>query len=142
MHGDENRFPGGERSGAFGFSIGSKGYLGTGDAQYPTNPNAFWEYDPDVVLPTLTIIKSGNGVVTSLPSGIYCGATCSEDFAEGESVTLTALPDPGFVFSGWSGACSGTGTCVVTMSQDEFVGVVFTKMDAPLFPNWALVQVR
>ena len=32
-------FGGGARSGAVGFSIGSKGYIGTGGA------NDFWEYD-------------------------------------------------------------------------------------------------
>ncbi|MCC6582012.1 MAG: gliding motility-associated C-terminal domain-containing protein, partial [Phycisphaeraceae bacterium] len=36
-------FGGGPRSGAVGFAIGSKGYLGTGNLQ-----NDFWEYDPTI----------------------------------------------------------------------------------------------
>jgi len=43
-------FGGGNRSGAFGFSIGNKGYIGTGgsyigNSTYPIH-NDFWEYDP------------------------------------------------------------------------------------------------
>ena len=122
-------FWGGERSGAIGFSIGSKGYIGTGDVQYPINPHAFWEYDTTVALPTLTIIKSGSGTVISAPSGIYCGGNCRANFAKDESIFLDAQPDFGFFFSGWSGACSGTGTCAITMNKDQVVRAIFTKIN-------------
>ena len=36
-------------------------------------------------------------------------------------VTLTATPNAGSTFAGWSGACSGTGTCVVTMNAAQTV---------------------
>ncbi len=57
---------------------------------------------------TLTVTKAGNGTgtVTSVPQGIVCGSDCDEDFASftsGEEVTLTATPDPGFTFGGWTG---------------------------------------
>jgi beta-lactam-binding protein with PASTA domain len=42
-------------------------------------------------------------------------------------VTLTATPDTGSVFSRWFGACSGTGPCVVTMSQARSVTAKFTR---------------
>src|SRR5207247_1582297 len=80
---------------------------------------------------TLTVTKagSGGGTVTSSPAGIDCGAACSATFASGTSVTLTAMPASGSVFSGWSGAgCSGTGTCVVTMSAAQAVTASFTQM--------------
>ncbi len=68
---------------------------------------------------------AGTGSVTSIPVGIDCGATCSASFVHGTVVTLTATADPGFELAAWSGACSGTGTCVVTMDQARTVGAEF-----------------
>jgi hypothetical protein len=41
-------------------------------------------------------------------------------------VTLTAAPASGSTFAGWSGACSGTGTCQVTMNADTAVSATFS----------------
>ncbi len=79
--------------------------------------------------PTLTVTKSGtgSGTVTSSPSGINCGSTCSAGFAKDTSVTLTAAADSGSTFTGWSGDCSGTSaTCTVTMSAARSVTATFT----------------
>jgi trimeric autotransporter adhesin len=46
--------------------------------------------------------------------------------ASGAQVTLTASPYPGYTFAGWTGACTGTSTCVVTVSGPETVGANFT----------------
>ena len=51
---------------------------------------------------TLTVFKSGTGTVTSNAGGINCGATCSASYASGASVTLTASPAAGWLFSGWT----------------------------------------
>lgn len=80
---------------------------------------------------TLTVEKSGtgSGTVTSSPAGIDCGSSCStssSSFAAGTAVTLTATPDSGSAFAGWSGGgCSGTGPCTVTMSSDQTVTATF-----------------
>lgn len=48
---------------------------------------------------------------------------------------LTAAPASGSAFSGWSGACSGTGTCSVTMSQAQSVTAKFTLTAVCVVPK-------
>jgi V8-like Glu-specific endopeptidase len=81
---------------------------------------------------TLTVTSSGSGTVTSSPAGIDCGATCSATFTTGTSVTLTATPAAGFAFAGWSGACGGTGACVVPMNAAATVNATFVQATIPL----------
>jgi uncharacterized repeat protein (TIGR01451 family) len=78
----------------------------------------------------VTIAPTGSGTVFSSPSGISCGTSsapvCSANFAQNSQVTLTAFPNTGFSFMGWSGAgCSGTADCVVTMTQAQNVTATF-----------------
>lgn len=75
----------------------------------------------------LTIGKVGNGTVTSSPTGINCGETCSIPFLENSVITVTAAASPGYVFSGWSGdGCSGTNaTCAFTMNATKVVIATF-----------------
>ena len=75
---------------------------------------------------TLTTGGTGSGTVTSSPSGIACNSSCSGAFAAGTSVKLTAAASTGSTFAGWSGACTGTGTCTVAMSQARNVTATFT----------------
>ncbi|HUX97516.1 MAG TPA: hypothetical protein VMV47_17415 [Bacteroidales bacterium] len=85
---------------------------------------------------TLSVGKAGTGtgLVTSSPAGINCGVDCSEPYNFGNVVTLTATPDAGSTFAGWSGGgCSGTGTCQVTMNNAVSVTATFTA--APIVPE-------
>jgi hypothetical protein len=81
---------------------------------------------PPPITHTLTVAKAGtgSGSVTSSPAGIDCGTACSHAYVQGTVVTLTATPDVG-VFTGWSGACTGSGTCTVTMSAAQAVTASF-----------------
>ena len=81
----------------------------------------------DVVQNGLNIAKTGTGggTVTSSPSGISCGGTCSYSFTSGTQVTLTAAADGTSTFTGWSGSCSGTGTCLVTADAAKSVTANF-----------------
>jgi hypothetical protein len=84
-----------------------------------------------VALYALTVIKGGSGSVSSDVAGIDCGSTCSADYDDGTVVTLTASAGSGSRFSGWSGAgCSGTGSCVVTMSAARSATATFVAVYA------------
>jgi hypothetical protein len=79
---------------------------------------------------TLLLLKSGtgSGTIVSSPSGVDCGGVCFASFPHGVSVTLTATPDPGSTFNGWSGSgCSGKGTCTVTMDKAKVVTATFEQ---------------
>jgi hypothetical protein len=85
---------------------------------------------------TLSVTKggAGSGTVTSSPAGINCGSTCSFAFASGTAVTLTASPAAGSSFAGWSGACSGTGSCTVMLNSAEGATATFNTSAGPVYP--------
>lgn len=76
----------------------------------PVNPTTF----------TLTVSTSGTG------SGAVSSNPLGPSYTSGTTVTLTATPATGSTFTGWSGACSGTGSCVVTMDAPKTVTAAFT----------------
>ena len=81
-----------------------------------------------IALYTINIIKdgSGNGTVDSSPAGINCGYSCSSLHKDGTVVTLTAIPDEGSTFTGWSGSgCTGEGRCVLTLNGNATIEAHF-----------------
>ncbi len=101
----------------------------------------------------------GEGTVTSDPAGINCtisvGTTsgaCSAGFDEGTTVTLTPSETDMSRFSGWAGACSGQGDCVLSgltanssaTAQFDDMGLVFSEAFEQQFgtdiPNPAVVR--
>jgi hypothetical protein len=84
-----------------------------------------YEHESNPTL-SLSIAGSGEGRVTSTPAGIDCPAVaCSANFTNGISVTLDATPDSESLFAGWSGACTGTGSCGFTIKADRSVTATF-----------------
>ena len=79
---------------------------------------------------SLSVSKAGAGTgsVTSTPAGIDCGATCSASYDDGTNVTLMATAAAGSQFDGWSGDCTGTGSCTVTMSAARSVTATFSTI--------------
>jgi len=73
----------------------------------------------------VTRAGTGTGTVTSSPAGISCGTTCTANYSTGTSVTLTAAAATGSTFGGWSGACSGTASCVLSMTAARNVTATF-----------------
>ena len=86
---------------------------------------------PGTHMLSVTDAGGGFGTVTSDPAGIDCGSTCASSFTAGSTVTLTATAASGSTFAGWSGACSGTGDCTVTMNADHDVTATFTQNTSP-----------
>ena len=83
----------------------------------------------------LTVISSGtgSGTIISFPAGINCGNTCHFLFKKNAKVTLTALPDPGSTFVGWSGACRGAeSTCRLKVKKAKTVTANFAATLVPL----------
>jgi hypothetical protein len=74
----------------------------------PTNPTTY----------TLTTTTSGAG------TGTITGNT--NTYTNGTTATLTATPTTGSTFTGWSGACSGTGSCQVSMTSNKSVTANFS----------------
>jgi photosystem II stability/assembly factor-like uncharacterized protein len=86
---------------------------------------------------TLSLRTTGRGPVTTVmdPGDITCELACSEQFAAGTTVTLTATPKRGIVI-GWSGCDSDTGrgrssSCTVTMNADREVRVLLNRKPSP-----------
>jgi hypothetical protein len=85
---------------------------------------------------------SGSGKVTSFPAGIDCGGSCTQLYSRDGHVTLTPVPAPGSVFTGWNGGgCFGSApTCEVTMNAAQTVVATFDLIQPPSLP--ALVVAR
>lgn len=78
----------------------------------------------------LSVIRSGagSGLVSSTPTGIDCGSTCSASYQEGAVVRLTATPDSQSFFEGWSGGgCTGVSYCDVTVAAATTVTASFAQ---------------
>ena len=111
-----------------------------GDHLTPTGPPSLWlsdgvagviyrrgAFSGDQTF-TLNVVKNGSsgGLVTSVPSGIVCGTGCQSSFPSNTTVVLTASPEAGATFLGWSGGgCSGTGTCTVALNSSVTVTGTF-----------------
>lgn len=71
---------------------------------------------------------SGKGAVKAAAIGIDCGRNCKATVASGAAATFTAVPEAGFRFINWSGACSGTTqTCTLAITRDTTVQANFAK---------------
>ncbi len=92
----------------------------------------------DIDANELSVSMDGDGVgrVVSNPVGIDCPGDCEQIYPVTDEVSLSALPAVGSSFAGWSGACSGTGPCEVSMDLGpRAVTATFTLEADALFSN-------
>jgi hypothetical protein len=75
----------------------------------------------------LTVTTSGQGSVSSADGYINCPGICSHTYLSNTPVTLNASPALGWSLSGWSGACTGSGSCNLTITQNQSVTATFTQ---------------
>ena len=66
--------------------------------------------------------------VSPSSSGTISPAAGGHTYNAGDVVSVTATPNTGYTFSSWSGACTGSGTCSVTMDADKTVTANFTTV--------------
>ncbi|MBK8321696.1 MAG: DUF4214 domain-containing protein [Betaproteobacteria bacterium] len=96
-------------------------------------PSALAPPIPPTTYPlTASMEGSGTGRLSSSPAGIDCGETCAANFNSGASVSLMASGAGGSTFAGWSGACTGTGACTVSMDAAKSVTATFHAAVAAL----------
>jgi hypothetical protein len=94
----------------------------TGDCRGTANPITVEIDKATTCIPSFTpaplvvkIAKPLNGKVTG--TGLNCGDDCTENYPYGSNITLTATPDEGFIFTGWSGSCSGTANPITVQAE-------------------------
>jgi hypothetical protein len=82
---------------------------------------------------TITVLPPTGGQVQALDASLLCGdsaTSCSAMYLKDSTVTLVAYPDNGYGFTGWSGACSGTGNCVIQLEANSTVGASFADVSS------------
>jgi hypothetical protein len=101
---------------------------------HTATPITFWTAPPPPPWagPPLTgygvnvaVVGTGSGTVTG--GGISCPGICSQTYALGIHVSLSAMPAIGSRFAGWTGACSGTAMCDLVATSNEAVAATFSK---------------
>jgi Divergent InlB B-repeat domain len=81
-----------------------------------------------VISQALTVSVGGLGQGTVTGQDISCPPSCSANYAQGTTVSLTARAAAGSLFAGWGGACQGLGPCEVTLDSDRALTATFTPM--------------
>lgn len=124
---------------ATGFSLLFLAALPGLAAAQPKLPQA-----PNLTPHTLTVSKRGSGAgqvqsvplvgTTGAPLGIDCGTKCTNNYSAGVPVTLRAIPGTG-VFAGWSGDCSGTARCELSMTGAKNVTALFELPKVKVIKN-------
>jgi len=94
-----------------------------------------WPVRGGFVKQKLTVTKIGSGVIASQSGSLdWSGNSGTARLDPGSTITLTPRPDSGFKFTSWSGACSGSADCIVTMNASKSVVASFAALPVATAP--------
>ena len=100
---------------------------------WPDIQDSLWLHRLDEPQVSLGIAFAGGaGKVSSEMPGLDCTAACSTQWDPGAIVPLEAEPSGTDRFVQWKGACTGRGTCLVTVAQSLAVTALFGPLRIPL----------
>jgi hypothetical protein len=100
--------------------VGRDDYYGHSGSWWDVQDSPWLMHLP--LFPLAVSVDGAGGSVSADAGAISCPPACSADLEHGTKVTVR--PVGGF-FKGWSGACSGPGSCVVTMDAAKSVTATF-----------------
>jgi len=102
-----------------------------------------WPVRGGYVPQKLSVTRVGSGSVT-LDSGVltWDGTVGVARIPPGDTVTMTVIPGAGYFFSGWSGDCTGSGDCTVTMNVAKDVTALFSETTSAAPPTSLMVLTK
>ena len=75
----------------------------------------------------LTVVEPSGGYIEIINTSVTCQDNCNEQFIDGEMITLRAIENSGYAFSGWSDDCSGIDDCQLLINDDMVVTANFIR---------------
>jgi List-Bact-rpt repeat protein len=114
---------GGEPLSAKVLDPGRNDYYGHAGAWLDTQDSP-WLVRLDSQTP-LGLSVAGSGTVTADVPGLQCSTSCTTTWNAGQSLVLSATPGPGAKLVRWSGACTGSATCSVSVTPGARVAALF-----------------
>ena len=91
--------------------------------------NSLWLSHLDGPTVTLTVSMTSGGHVTGDLPGVICTTACETTWDAGTQFGVQAIPDSGYGFAGWLGACSGQITlCALSMTGDVSLSARFARV--------------
>jgi Divergent InlB B-repeat domain len=94
--------------------------------------DSLWLHRLDETPVALTVAFAGAGTVTSDLPGVNCTVGCTTQWDPGTVVSLDAEPAANDRFVRWTGACTGRGSCRLTLVQAATVGAVYGPLRIPV----------
>jgi len=107
-------------------TLGQPTAIGSSTSANYANSGGFLQ--DESVLRSLMITLAGSGTGSVSPDSgsiLWTGNTGTAYYADGSTATLTASAGANSDFIGWSGACTGTGSCIITMSTNTAATATF-----------------